>query len=729
MIKLPGQLVVGTCGQVTYTYDVTNTGNAPLSHLQISDNIGTAARPDLITPASVLKNGYNVGDTNHNGILDAGETWQYANTINESGNCVTQGSSQCHTVSGDQFGSGCTAWLNSSFNPTSCKDGATYNFKDISCTITDSHGKTTSVTVPDACVTFSKNCSQPTTHYDSAKGCWVTTLPADSSPGKVFLSGLPYQVPSGCNLSGSSITWNIGDSSNNCGASSLSWQAGCAGYSNFDQNGCNGGTDYNQIGVKVCDNASGYGNGGNTDQGYGWNFGGDSNSYCGSSTQSRWGGSHWSGSGSDWNGSSSDGAGTPENQYTASNCGSGGSNGGGSNHGGNNSGGNSGWGWGWGSSSWGGYGDSGSGSNSGDNGTSNGGSSTGSCIQTQTVSDSSLCHTISGSNVGSGSTAWLNSSFNPTSCKDGASYTFKDISCTITDSHGKTTSVKVPDACVTFSKNCTQPTTHYDSTQNCWVTTLPAGSNPGKVFLSGLPYQVPSGCNLSGATVTWNIGNSANNCGSSSLDWQAGCTGYSSFDQNGCNGGTDYNQIGVKVCDNSSGYGNGGSTDQGYGWNNGDSSSYCGSSTQSRWGGSHWSGSGSDWNGSSSDCAGTPENQYTGNNCNTGSGGSGSSGGWGGWGIRAAGAVRAATRVRAAAATRAPAATAVPPAPARRASSAPPRKPIPSRSPPRPRREPRSAPATARKCRCWPATAPSRWTAPRRPAACRSSTAPRRRWN
>ena len=94
----------------------------------------------------------------------------------------------------------------------------------------------------------------------------------------------------------------------------------------------------------------------------------------------------------------------------------------------------------------------------------------------------------------------------------------------------------VPNAVVTFSNSCSQATTTYDSSQNCWVTTLPANCNPGDVFLSGLPWQVPNGCNLSGATVTWNIGQSANNCGSSSVNWQVGCQGYSDFGQNGCDG-------------------------------------------------------------------------------------------------------------------------------------------------------------------------------------------------
>ncbi len=319
MLKLPCQAVVGTCNQVTYTYSVVNTGAVPLTNVQITDNIGTASHPNNVTPTAVTSHGFNVGDTDHNGLLDTGETWQYTNTINELGGFGSRSSSQSHMVSGHNLTSGCTAWLNSSFTPTSCKDGSTYVFKDISCKISGPGCSTTTVKIPDAYVTFSKGCSSPTTTFNSSQNCWITTLPANCNPGDVFLSGLPFQVPSGSNLSDASIAWSIGSSGNNCGSSSLSWDTGCTGYGSFNQNNCDGSSDYNQIGVKVCDNGSGYGSGGNTDQGYGWNYGGGGG-YCGGYSNYGWGGG-WSGSGSDWQGSSKDCAGTPENQYTGSNDG------------------------------------------------------------------------------------------------------------------------------------------------------------------------------------------------------------------------------------------------------------------------------------------------------------------------------------------------------------------------------------------------------------------------
>jgi hypothetical protein len=85
---------------------------------------------------------------------------------------------------------------------------------------------------------------------------------------------------------------------------------------------------------------------------------------------------------------------------------------------------------------------------------------------------------------------------------------------------------------------------------NCWITTLPADCNPGNVFLTGCPQTIGSGCDLTNAKVTWSIGNSTNSCGASTLNWDGNCTGFSSFNQNNRNGTADYNQIGVKSCDN-----------------------------------------------------------------------------------------------------------------------------------------------------------------------------------
>ena len=829
---------------IDYNIVVTNTGSETLTNVVVKDTtlgitLGTLA--SLAVGASVT---YTAAQTVTQADLN-----QILGTTTGCGGSVT------HTGPSSGCGAGSTAWLCSTFNPTSCSNGATYTFSGITCTISGQGvGGTITEQCPNAVITFSSSCSQPTTTFNSSTNCWVTTLPANCNPGSIFLSGLPFTVPSGCNLSNCNITWSIGQSGNNCGASNVGWDFNCTAFNNFDQSGCNGLANYNQIGVQSCDNLGG------------WSY--DGYSTC---------------------------AGTPLNQYVSGNCsstnfiqscGSG--------------------------NSCGGCGScscttpptncSGSSvintatvtdsqgvtgtstvsttvsfapsvsivktvtsvggvcgdpaatyageaidyqivvTNTGDEALTNvvvkdttlgttlgtiatlavGASATYTAAQTvtqaeinsgnpilntatvtdsQTPSQSSTATTavaqmpgvsivktvtsvggvagdptataagevinykvvvsntgnetltnvvvtdttlgttlgtlaslavgasatyttsttvtsaelkagspvlntatvtdsqtpsasstvstnvgsstgisviklpndvvvgscgqvtytfdvtntgttpltnvvltdnigtasnpnyispvlqttgtngtlaagqtwvytatinqagdynsnggsqscsVSGHDLTSGCTAWLNSSFKPTSCANGATYTFQDITCTIKGPNCGTITLQVPNACITFSSSCKTPTTTFDASQNCWITTLPANCNPGNVFLSGLPYQIPSGCNLSGATISWNIAGSANNCGSSSINWQAGCSGYSSFNNNSCNGLTNYNQIGVQVCDNSS---------------------CCGSSGSS---------------GSNGYCAGTPQNQYSYGNCGSYGYGSGSNSG------------------------------------------------------------------------------------------------------
>jgi hypothetical protein len=73
--------IVAVGSTVTWSYDVTNPGNEPLKNVVVTDDNGTPGNPaDDFHPTPVLVNGFNVGDTNRNGLLDPGEDWKYTAT-------------------------------------------------------------------------------------------------------------------------------------------------------------------------------------------------------------------------------------------------------------------------------------------------------------------------------------------------------------------------------------------------------------------------------------------------------------------------------------------------------------------------------------------------------------------------------------------------------------------------------------------------------------------------
>ena len=66
---------------MTFTYLVSNPGTFPLHAVTLVDDNGTPTNPaDDFNPSPVLVNGFNIGDTNHDGLLDPGETWTYTAT-------------------------------------------------------------------------------------------------------------------------------------------------------------------------------------------------------------------------------------------------------------------------------------------------------------------------------------------------------------------------------------------------------------------------------------------------------------------------------------------------------------------------------------------------------------------------------------------------------------------------------------------------------------------------
>src|SRR5262249_21081457 len=91
---VPDGPIVPVGSTVTWTYDVTNTTGVALSSVSVSDNISG------VNPTPVLSGGFNVGDSNQDGLLEQGETWvftasgtaiagQYSNVGTATGTPVT----------------------------------------------------------------------------------------------------------------------------------------------------------------------------------------------------------------------------------------------------------------------------------------------------------------------------------------------------------------------------------------------------------------------------------------------------------------------------------------------------------------------------------------------------------------------------------------------------------------------------------------------------------------
>lgn len=70
IVKTPGVTKTPPGALVTYTYAVSNVGDAPLTSVVVTDD---KCSPVMPIPPS----GNNAGDVNNNGVLDPGETWLY----------------------------------------------------------------------------------------------------------------------------------------------------------------------------------------------------------------------------------------------------------------------------------------------------------------------------------------------------------------------------------------------------------------------------------------------------------------------------------------------------------------------------------------------------------------------------------------------------------------------------------------------------------------------------
>ncbi len=122
ILKVPCDNVISAGCSVKFTFYVSNTGSTSLSNVKVVDNVGTSASPSLINAAQVLSYGYNVGDTNRDGKLGVGETWQYTSSSTEYG-CSTYGS---YNGSCGSYNGGCSSYssvCNSNYDQNTRYDG------------------------------------------------------------------------------------------------------------------------------------------------------------------------------------------------------------------------------------------------------------------------------------------------------------------------------------------------------------------------------------------------------------------------------------------------------------------------------------------------------------------------------------------------------------------------------------------------------------------------------
>jgi uncharacterized repeat protein (TIGR01451 family) len=117
LVKTADVSSVHAAGDVIhYTINVTNTGNTTLTNPAVTDTQVNIATPivDLNAPvlgppllAQVLNGDYNVGDTNHNGVQDPGETFVFVNAGDTNQNGIQDpGETFLFTNIGDTNGNG-----------------------------------------------------------------------------------------------------------------------------------------------------------------------------------------------------------------------------------------------------------------------------------------------------------------------------------------------------------------------------------------------------------------------------------------------------------------------------------------------------------------------------------------------------------------------------------------------------------------------------------------------
>ncbi len=97
------------------------------------------------------------------------------------------------------------------------------------------NGTTTTVSVPNAILTFDPNATMATTTFNVGLNQWHTVVPSSGLAGNVFLDGVPLPLPNGLPGGVKNVTWSASFATDTPGIH-LNWQWAAAAYTSLDLN-------------------------------------------------------------------------------------------------------------------------------------------------------------------------------------------------------------------------------------------------------------------------------------------------------------------------------------------------------------------------------------------------------------------------------------------------------------------------------------------------------------
>jgi len=81
LVSEPTGPLIAVDGTATFDYTISNGGNVPLEFRSLTDDNGTpGTSSDDFSPPPIENDGFNVGDTNRNDLIDTNEVWQFQET-------------------------------------------------------------------------------------------------------------------------------------------------------------------------------------------------------------------------------------------------------------------------------------------------------------------------------------------------------------------------------------------------------------------------------------------------------------------------------------------------------------------------------------------------------------------------------------------------------------------------------------------------------------------------